>query len=102
MSSPSESIDQNNIKRDIFLGRFERYLDFVMALRQLYSLPQSATAAEKRSVLASIHAKFFTCPAKERLAITSQVRFAPDLCQEKMALIVHLKYSNVNVYFILL
>jgi len=54
-------------------GRFERYLDLVMALRQLYGLPQSATAAEKRSLLTSIHAKFFACPAKERLAITSQV-----------------------------
>lgn len=59
---------------NLFLGRFERYLDFVIALRQLYGLPQSATAAEKRSVLTSVHAKFFACPAKERLAITSQVR----------------------------
>ena len=54
-------------------GRFERYLDFVIALRQLYSLPQSATAAEKRAILSPINAKFFACPAKERLAITSQV-----------------------------
>lgn len=54
-------------------GRFERYLDFVISLRQLYALPQSATAAEKRAILAAINAKYFTCPAKERLAVTSQV-----------------------------
>jgi len=54
-------------------GRFERYLDFVISLRQLYGLPQSATAAEKRAILAAINAKYFTCPAKERLAVTSQV-----------------------------
>lgn len=81
MSNYVNSIPMYSIKRYLFLkispvsfsGRFERYLDFVLTLRQLYSLPQSATAAEKRSVLSSIHAKFFTCPAKERIAVTSQV-----------------------------
>ena len=46
----------------------------MISLRQLYALPQSATAAEKRAILAAINAKYFTCPAKERLAVTSQVR----------------------------
>ena len=59
---------------NLFVGRFERYLDFVISLRQLYGLPQSATAAEKRAILAAVNAKYFTCLAKERLAVTSQVR----------------------------
>lgn len=56
----------------LLLGRFERYLDFVLSMQHLYELPESSTK-EQNDLLLRVRETYFTCPPAERLAIASQV-----------------------------
>ena len=56
----------------IISGRFERYLEFVKVMKQVYALPHSESSQQLRMLL-DIRRDYFACAPAARISVTSQV-----------------------------